>query len=40
MERKDGEMTVWTLLYREVLVENYIGLRDMWRKRTVENGGI
>lgn len=25
--------TVWTLLYREVLVENYIGLRDMWRKR-------
>lgn len=26
-------MTVWTLLYREVLVENYIGLRDIWRKR-------
>lgn len=33
-------LTVWTLLYREVLVENYIGLRDMWRKRAVENGGI
>lgn len=25
--------TVWTLLYREVLVENYIGFRDMWQKR-------
>lgn len=25
--------TVWTLLYREVLVENYVGFRDMWRKR-------
>lgn len=26
-------MTVWTLLYREVLVENYSTFRDMWRKR-------
>lgn len=26
-------LTVWTLLYREVLVENYISFRDMWRKR-------
>lgn len=25
--------TVWTLLYREVFIENYIVFRDMWRKR-------
>lgn len=25
--------TVWTLLYREVFIENYIVFRDMWRRR-------
>lgn len=32
--------TVWVMLFRKVLIENYVEFRDMWRRRTVENGGI
>lgn len=31
---------VWLILYHKVFIENYGTLRDMWRKRAVENGGI
>ena len=31
---------IWKLIFREVFIERYNDFKDIWRGRTVENGGI
>lgn len=33
MEREEGKMTITLGLYSYDVLENYVGFRDMWRKR-------
>lgn len=32
--------TVWVMLFRKVLIENYVEFRDMWRKRRRVNDRV
>lgn len=38
LNSSEALLAIWKLLFREVFIERYNDLKDMWRKRMIENG--